>query len=229
MALRLPGCLIEFGALERPGSEFKWQGRSHDFIAFDEGAQLDERTVRLVMAWLRTADPNQRCRVVIASNPPIGGEGEWLLTWFAPWLDPRFPIPRRRANCAGAACAPTDDRLGRRPRRHTIDGMNLRALLHVHSGAALRQPLPRRPTIEAQLMGMAEPLRSKLLNGDFLAGREDGADPGDPMGLDRAGAGEVDAGRRPRREDDHARGSTSRKASRLHRRWRPCTATGSRR
>ena len=28
---------------------------------------------------------------------------------------------------------------------------------------------------EAQLMGLPEPLRSKLLHGDFLAGREDGA------------------------------------------------------
>ena len=50
------GCLIEFGALERPGSEFTWQGRSHDFIGFDEGAQLDERKVRFVMGWLRSTD-----------------------------------------------------------------------------------------------------------------------------------------------------------------------------
>ena len=49
-ALRRGGCRIEFGALERPGSELTWQGRPHDFIGFDEGAQLDERNVRFVMA-----------------------------------------------------------------------------------------------------------------------------------------------------------------------------------
>jgi hypothetical protein len=50
MALERPGCLLEFGALERPGSELSWQGRPHDFIGFDEGAQLDESKVRFVMS-----------------------------------------------------------------------------------------------------------------------------------------------------------------------------------
>ena len=176
MALRRPGCLIEFGALERPGSEFKWQGRSHDFIAFDEGAQLPERAVRHVMAWLRSPDPNQRCRVVIASNPPIGGEGEWLLTWFAPWLDPTFPNPARpgelRWRCmrADGTIAWVDG-----PGVHTIDGVNLRALSCTFIPARLSDNRFLDARYEAQLMGLPEPLRSKLLHGDFLAGREDGA------------------------------------------------------
>ena len=48
-------------------------------------------------------------------------------------------------------------------------------------------------------MGMPEPLRSKLLNGDFLAGREDAANQVIPCGLDRGRAGALDAGRRARR------------------------------
>jgi len=129
MVLRAPGCLIEFGALERPGSEFKWQGRSHDFIGFDEGAQLPESRVRHVMAWLRSTDPDQRCRVVIASNPPIGAQGEWLLVWFAPWLDDAFPDPaepgelRWRCMRKDGTIAWVDG-----PGMHAIDGVNLRAL-----------------------------------------------------------------------------------------------------
>jgi hypothetical protein len=88
MVLRTDETLLEFGALEKPGAELSWQGRPHDLIAFDEGAQLGEAKVRFVMGWLRSASPGQRCRVVIASNPPIGGEGEWLVDWFSPWLDP---------------------------------------------------------------------------------------------------------------------------------------------
>src|SRR5262249_6021769 len=87
MVLRRDDRVIELGALEKPGAEFSWQGRPHDFIGFDEGAQLTESKVRFVMGWLRTTDPAQRCRVVIASNPPIGAEGEWPLAWVTPWLD----------------------------------------------------------------------------------------------------------------------------------------------
>jgi hypothetical protein len=46
--------IIEFGALEKPDAELDWQGRPHDFIGFDEGAQLDERKVRSTMPWLRS-------------------------------------------------------------------------------------------------------------------------------------------------------------------------------
>jgi hypothetical protein len=123
MVLQFDGRLIEFGALERPGSELTWQGRPHDFIGFDEGAQLPESKVRFSMGWLRSEDPDQRRRVVIASNPPIGAQGEWLITWFAPWLDPAFPDPakpgelRWRCMRADGSMAWVDG-----PGEHRIDG-----------------------------------------------------------------------------------------------------------
>jgi len=177
MALRRPGCLIEFGALDRPGSEFQWQGRPHDFIGFDEGAQLDERKVRHVMAWLRSTDPDQRCRVVIASNPPVGGEGEWLLTWFAPWLDDAFPNPAKPGELRWR-CMRKDGTIAwvDGPGTHAIDGVKLRALSCTFIPARLSDNRFLSNTgYEAQLMGLPEPLRSKLLKGDFRAGREDGA------------------------------------------------------
>ncbi len=70
---------------------------------FDEGAQLDEMKVSFVTQWLRSEEEGQRCRVVIATNPPIPefkdgklvdfGAGLWLKEWFAPWLDTAFPQP----------------------------------------------------------------------------------------------------------------------------------------
>ena len=98
MVLDLPGCLIEFGALERPGSELTWQGREHDFIGFDEGAQLDESKVLFVMSWLRGAEGQPR-RVVIASNPPIGRQGEWLRAEYT------APASQRRPDTAMARAA----------------------------------------------------------------------------------------------------------------------------
>ena len=175
--LSRPGCLLELGALDRPRSEFRWQGRSHDFIGFDEGAQLDERKVRFVMGWLRSTDEQQRCRVVIASNPPIGGQGEWLLVWFAPWLDPTFPNPaqpgelRWRCMRGNGTIAWVDG-----PGTHAIDGASPRALSCTFIPARLSDNrFLRGRDYETRLMGLPEPLRSKLMNGDFLAGREDGA------------------------------------------------------
>ena len=79
--------------------------------------------------WLRSTKQGQRCRVVIASNPPVGGEGEWLSVWFAPWVDPLFPAPAApgelRYACTRAdgttMCVPG-------PGRHRVDGAELVAL-----------------------------------------------------------------------------------------------------
>lgn len=84
---------IEFGAAARVGDEQHWQGNPHDFIGFDEGTQFVESQVRFLMGWLRSVDPGQRTRVVIASNPPLSSEGAWVVEMFAPWLDPRHPKP----------------------------------------------------------------------------------------------------------------------------------------
>jgi hypothetical protein len=177
MALRRPDRLIEFGALERPGSELSWQGRPHDFIGFDEGAQLVEAKVRFVMGWLRSTTPGQRCRIVIASNPPIGGEGEWLTTWFAPWLDPAFGDPakagelRWRCMRADGTFAWVDG-----PGTHEVDGEQLEALSCTFIPARLDDNKFLRDTgYRAQIMAMPEPLRSKLLKGDFVTGKEDAA------------------------------------------------------
>ena len=175
MVLRKRDRLIEFGALERPGSEFSWQGRPHDFIGFDEGAQLAEAKVCLVMGWLRTTTMGQRCRVVIASNPPIGAEGHWLLKWFAPWLDDTFENPaqpgelRWRCMRADGSIAWVDG-----PGTHMIDGVPLEALSCTFIPARLSDNRYLSDTgYRAQVMSLPEPLRSQLLDGGFRAGKED--------------------------------------------------------
>jgi Terminase large subunit, T4likevirus-type, N-terminal len=177
MALRRPGLMVEFGALERPGAEYGWQGRPHDFIGFDEGAQLSESKVRFVLSWLRSTTPGQRCRAVIASNPPMGAEGGWLVAWFAPWLDPAFPRPAAPAEVRWR-CMRQDGTIAwvDGPGAHTIDGEALEALSCTFVPARLDDNRFLRDTnYRAKVMGLPEPLRSKLLKGDFLAGKEDAA------------------------------------------------------
>jgi len=129
------------------------------------------------MGWLRSEDPDQRRRVVIASNPPIGAQGEWLIAWFAPWLDPAFPDPakpgelRWRCMRADGSMAWVDG-----SGEHMIDGKSQLAISCTFIPARLADNRYLRDTgYLAQLMNLPEPLRSKLLDGDFSAGREDAA------------------------------------------------------
>jgi hypothetical protein len=175
MVLRHGARVLEFGALDRPRSEYAWQGRPHDFIGFDEGAQLAEYKVRFTMGWLRSEVPGQRCRVVIASNPPMGPEGEWLPRWFAPWLDDAFPQPAAPGELRWC-CMRADGSLAwvEGGGTHMIDGVALEAMSMSFIPARLADNRFLRDTgYRARVMGLPEPLRSKLLEGDFSAGRED--------------------------------------------------------
>jgi hypothetical protein len=197
--LRRGGRFIELGHLEKPGSEMTWQGGlGHDFIGFDEGAQLARAKVQFVLGWLRSTDPKQRRRTVIASNPPLGAEGYWLVEWFAPWLDPVFPQPAKPGELRWAAVAPTAE--GRtvwldngdpiffeteeRHRKATSEEIEQAAggdndrvaqpMTRTFIPSKLRDnPYLANTGYLANIQALPEPNRTKLLNGDFLAGRED--------------------------------------------------------
>lgn len=192
--LRSGGRLIELGHLDKPGSEESWRGRPHDFMGFDEGGQLSKYKVRFVLGWLRSADPKQRRRAIIGSNPPTGGEGEWLLEWFAPWLDPKFARPAVQGEQRWAATAPDRDGTtiwlpGGAPIVFT-GGISWRYATDQEAEADdtnVVQPQTRtfiqsllkdnpylaKTGYRAQIQSLPEPLRSQLLNGDFVVGRED--------------------------------------------------------
>lgn len=193
---RARGRVIELAHLEKPGSEESWQGRPHDFIGFDEGAQLARKKVQFVMGWLRSDKKGQRKRVVIASNPPVTSDGLWLVEWFAPWLDETFPNPAKPGELRWAATARDkegttiwlpDGRLiymtGEREYRYATEE---------EIAAKAREPNVVEPMTRtfipsklsdnkylaetgyrAQLQSLPEPLRSQLLSGDFMAGRQD--------------------------------------------------------
>lgn len=69
------------------------QGNPHDLICVDEAAQIPEHDFRMLRGWLRSDKPGQRKRIVLASNPPLDTTGDWLVEYFAPWLDDNHPNP----------------------------------------------------------------------------------------------------------------------------------------
>jgi len=95
--------ILDFAAAHRVGDEHGQMGKGRDFIGVDEATHFAEQQIRFIMGWNRTEDVGdpetgrlpQRCRVVLATNPPLTAEGLWVIKMFAPWLDPRYPNPAK--------------------------------------------------------------------------------------------------------------------------------------
>lgn len=171
------GRLIELGAAQHAGDEEHWQGRPHDFVGFDEAAQFLESQVRYLMGWVRSTDPGQRTRVVLASNPPLSDEGQWLVAMFRPWLDPGH---ERRAAACELRWFVTDeageDREVDGPGPHLIGGRPVKALSRTFIPARLADnPYLAETDYAAKLDALQEPLRSAIRDGNFMAVRSDDA------------------------------------------------------
>jgi hypothetical protein len=93
---RLPqGNELEFGSVAHEDDKEKYQGRPHDLKGFDEITHFSESQYRFLIAWNRSTEPGQRCRVVATGNPPISAEGTWVIKYWGPWLDPTHPRPAK--------------------------------------------------------------------------------------------------------------------------------------
>lgn len=165
---------IEFGSVPNAGDEIKYQGRPHDLVVFDEAANFLESQVRFLLGWLRTTTPGQKCQALLTFNPPTTAEGRWIVEFFAPWLDPKHPLPADPGELRWFA---------------TIDGKDVEVLdgePFTHKGEHI-QPMSRtfiasrvsdnpylmRTGYMSTLQALPEPLRSQMLYGDFQAGVED--------------------------------------------------------
>ncbi|MBZ0148527.1 MAG: hypothetical protein K8F62_13440, partial [Pseudorhodoplanes sp.] len=90
-----PGSTVYFRAAQHVGDEHGTMGQGRDLLGIDEATHFAESQVRFLMGWVRSEIPGQRCRTVLATNPPLTAEGLWVNAMFAPWLDPNFPRPAR--------------------------------------------------------------------------------------------------------------------------------------
>jgi hypothetical protein len=89
------GRSVEFGGCQLEDDKQRYKGKPHDLIGFDEGSDLTESQFEFIKIWNRSADPKQKCRVVVASNPPTTAAGLWITKRWAAWLDKRHPNPAR--------------------------------------------------------------------------------------------------------------------------------------
>lgn len=169
------GRVLKFAGLNEPDDWRKYAGIARDFYGFDEAAEFLEEQVSSLIGWLRSTRPGQRCRVVLASNPPRGGDGEWFIKWFAPWLDPLFPDPAQPGELRWAVRIGDEIVWVEGPGIYEDDeGEEREAQSYTFIPASLDDnPYLNGTKYRAQLQNLPEPLRSQLLYGDFTAGRED--------------------------------------------------------
>lgn len=168
---------IEFGHAQNAGDERGWMGRAHDFLYIDEATHFLESQIRFLMGWVRTTDPQQRCRVILGTNPPISSDGEWVVGMFAPWLDPLHPNPAK----PGELRWYVTDMEGKDvevvgPEPYTLPGTNktLKPLSRTFIPARLADnPFLARTDYQAKLDNLPEPLRSAVRDGNFMIARPD--------------------------------------------------------
>lgn len=191
------GGLCEFGGLDNPGDERRWQGRPHDKKIFDEVTEMREQQVRFIMGWTRTSNPELHAQVWMFFNPPTTSEGRWVIDFFGPWLDkkhPLFPTPagqiRYCAMLPDGNGGTSDKWLDRGDAFILVDGEPCYEFDPAeHRKEDIIEPksrtfIPARVTDNpyymesgymSTLQSLPEPLRSQMLYGDFAAGMKDNA------------------------------------------------------
>lgn len=172
------GRVVTFGAVATTDKLSTWQGRARDFLGVDEAAQFLEVMIRTLMGWVRSTAPGQRKRTVLASNPPLNSDGDWIVGMFRPWLDITHPRPARAGELRWFVTAPdgTDVEVeGPEP----VDMGGERPSLP-QSRTFIPAKLADNPFLvgtgyEATLDSLPEPIRSAARDGNFMALRTDAA------------------------------------------------------
>lgn len=174
MVRGLPGGrAVEFGAVQREEDWAKYKGRPHDLKGFDELPEFTELQYRALIGWLRTTVRGQRTRVVSTGNPPTTSEGQWVIKYWGPWLDPTHPNPAKDGELRWYANVGGEDveRPDGEPFMDTDpDGRPMK--IYPRSRTFIRarvedNPYYMRTGYDQVLNSLPEPLRSQLRFGDF--------------------------------------------------------------
>ena len=168
------GVQIRFASIQHDKNVTDHQGQPYDLHGFDEITEFSEYQFRFVTGWNRTTRPGQRCRIICTCNPPTNAEGDWIIRYWAPWIDSKHPNPALPGELRWFT---------------TIDGKDVELpdgnpinhngeMLYPQSRTFIPARLKDNPYLMsggylANLQARPEPLRSMLLYGDFSASRED--------------------------------------------------------
>jgi len=165
------GRSLDFGACQYEDDKRRYQGRPHDFIAFDELTEFLHSQYRFLIGWLRTTIEGQRCRVVATGNPPSHSDGQWVIEYWGPWLDEHHPNPARPGELRWFAVIDGKDTEVSGPEPFEHDGEMIEPTSRTFIPAKLADnPYLAESGYGRTLQNLPEPLRTQLLFGDFSIG-----------------------------------------------------------
>jgi hypothetical protein len=170
------GRMINLAAVQHKNDLKKFRGRARDFIGIDEAAEFPEDWFRFLTGWLRTTRAGQRTRIVLTFNPPETPEGEWVISYFAPWIDPDYPgTPAKPGELRYFIRDPHKDKDVEvsSPDQVEIDGEWYKPQSRTFIPALVDDNPYLTNDYKSQLNTLPEPLRSKLLKGDFSVRAKD--------------------------------------------------------
>jgi len=161
--------LVEFGALNYTTDVNKYQGRPHDFIGFDEIGHFVFEIYNFLIGWNRSTAPDQRCRVVVTGNPPTEQDpGLWVVDYWGPWIDPDNANPAVPGELRWFARLDGKSVEVEGPDSFEFKGEEIFPKSRTFIPALLGDnPYLSNTNYRATIQGLDEPLRSKLLYGDF--------------------------------------------------------------
>lgn len=152
------------------------QGNPHDLICVDEAAQIPEEDFRMLRGWLRTDRQGQRTRIVLASNPPLDTTGDWLVEWFAPWLDEMHPNPAEDGELRWFLPKQDDDGWVECDEGDSIIMHGVK--VYAESRTFVRSKFTDNRYYDQEqyakaLAGLPDAARRRLMTGNFMTARED--------------------------------------------------------
>ena len=160
-----------------PDKVMGWMGTPFDYKFFDEAVNFQEKVIRFHIGWLRSAEPSQRTRVLLASNPPISSKGDWIIPMFGPWLDITHPNPAKPGELRWFATDPDgNDFEVPGPELYQFPGQEkpVRPMSRTFIRSRLADNRYYADSgYDAKLDAMPEPMRSAFRDGNFMASRAD--------------------------------------------------------
>ena len=170
---------VELGGVQHAGDEQGYQGRPHSLKVFDEITHFLESQFRFLCGWLRTTKQGERQRIVCTGNPPTDAEGEWVIKFWAPWLDPAHPNPAKPGELRWYAMLDgVETEVDDGSEFEYTDANGKTEIIQPKSRTFIPSSVEDNPFLmatdyKATLQALPEPLRSQMLQGDFTAGKED--------------------------------------------------------
>ena len=144
---------------------------------FDEAVKINEKVIRFHIGWLRSSEPGQRTRVVMASNPPVSSQGDWIIPMFAPWLDITHPNPAKPGELRWYVTDPDGKDFevpGPEPYQFPDGKKPVCPMSRTFIPSKLSDNIYyANSDYEAKLDAMPEPYRSAFRDGNFMASRSD--------------------------------------------------------